>query len=113
MITVTTDGPSFLFFLNVDNLLRLIWVTSNEAERCFFYTPGLVMKGGRAGIRERMTEAKRKTSGDRESKSLAATLGFGFVTCYLCGLSSLPACVSAGTYTYLCVRIEKYVCVCV
>jgi len=30
------------------------------------------MKGGRAGFIERMTEAKRKTSGDRESKEFGS-----------------------------------------
>lgn len=73
----------------------------------FFNTPGL-MKGGRA---RRMTEAKRKTSGDTESKSLAARLGFGYVPCYLCGFSSVPTSVFAGTYTCLCVHIKK-VCLC-
>lgn len=78
---------------------------------CFFFQHTCF--GDMEGRVRRKTEAKRETSGDTERKSLAARLDFGVVPCYLCGFSSLPASVFAGTYTCLCVHIEKYVCACV
>ena len=75
------------------------------------------MKGMKGRISERW---RGRQVGTEKVKVWQRDLALSLHLVIFCGSSLLPVCVCvcvcvffAGTYTYLCIRVEKYVCACV